>query len=88
MAELTEMSAGLQGGIGVCEGTLERVHERLEEQREMAAGRARVAQEGIDVSALEEDEEERAALAEEALRRFESQREGEGATPPDDAEPR
>ena len=89
MAELTEMSAGLQGGIGLCEGTLERVHEKLEEQREMAVGRARVAQEGIDPAGLEEDEEEREALAEQALQRFEAQREAaEGATAPAADEPR
>ena len=66
-----------------------RVQEKLEEQRELAVGRARVAQEGIDVSALEEDEEERALLGEEALRRFEVEREpDEELSPPADAPPR
>ncbi|MCP5056360.1 MAG: hypothetical protein GY937_06490 [bacterium] len=71
-AELSEMAASMQGRIGLCDGTLDRVQEKLEEQREVAVGRTRVAQGCIDLPALEEDEEEQAELAEEALRRFEA----------------
>ncbi|MCP3986080.1 MAG: hypothetical protein GY723_16985 [bacterium] len=71
-AELSEMAASMQGRIGICDGTLDRVQEKLEEQREVAVGRARVAQGYIDLPTLEEDEQEQAALAEEALRRFEA----------------
>ena len=49
LADLTEMAASIQGSIGVCDGTLERVHERLEEKREYAVGRVRVAQETVGV---------------------------------------
>ncbi len=83
-AELSEMAASMQGGIGVCEGTLERVQEKLEEEREVAVGRTRVAQGCIDLPTLEEDEEEQAALAEEALRRYEVA--GSAADPASDAD--
>jgi phage shock protein A len=73
LAELTEMSSSMQGAIGVCESTLDRVHEKLEEERELAVGRTRVAQEGMDVLRDDADEEDRAARAEEALRRFEGE---------------
>ncbi len=76
LAELLEMSSCMQGGIGVCDGTLERVHEKLEERRELAVGRARVAGDQVDVDRVAEDEEERAMLAEEARARFEEQRTG------------
>jgi hypothetical protein len=74
LAELCELAADLQGSIGVSEGTLERVHERLEEERELAMGRARVAREILDAERDDTAEEDRAAQAEEALRRFEAAR--------------
>jgi hypothetical protein len=74
LAELCELAADLQGSIGVSEGTLERVHERLEEERELAIGRARVAREILDTDRDERAEEDRGAQAEEALRRFEAAR--------------
>jgi hypothetical protein len=77
---MCELAADLQGSIGVSEGTLERVHERLEEERELAVGRARVAREALDGERDETTEQDRLAEAEEALRRFEAARFG-GAPP-------
>jgi hypothetical protein len=74
LAELCELAADLHGSIGVSEGTLERVHERLEEERERAMGRARVAREVVDAQRDPSDEEDRRTAAEEALRRFEAAR--------------
>jgi hypothetical protein len=74
LAELCELAADLQGTIGVSEGTLERVHERLEEERELAMGRARVAREILDAERDDSAQEDRVARAEEALRRFEAAR--------------
>ncbi len=83
LAELCELAADLHGTIGVREGTLERVHERLEEERELAMGRARVARDVIDAERDETVEEDRLARAEEALRRFEAARAGgAGASEP------
>jgi len=79
LAELCELAADLEGSIGVSEGTLERVHERLEEERELALGRARVAREILDSERDEGAEEDRAAHAEEALRRFEASLAGAAA---------
>ena len=76
LAELCELAADLEGSIGVSEGTLERVHERLEEERELAMGRARVARETLDSERDDTAAEDRAASAEEALRRFEANRAG------------
>jgi len=81
LAELCELAADLEGSIGVSEGTLERVHERLEEERELAMGRARVAREILDSERDESVEQDHRAHAEEALRRFEASRTGGGETP-------
>jgi len=74
LAELCELAADLEGSIGVSEGTLERVHERLEEERELALGRARVAREVLEADREDGAEEDQRARAEEALRRFEASR--------------
>jgi hypothetical protein len=79
LAELCELAADLHGSIGVSEGTLERVHERLEEERELALGRARVARGILETERDDTAEEDRRASAEDALRRFEAARAGEGA---------
>jgi hypothetical protein len=79
LAELCELAADLHGSIGVSEGTLERVHERLEEERELALGRARVARDILETERDDTAEEDRRASAEDALRRFEAARAGEGA---------
>ena len=76
LAELCELAADLEGSIGVSEGTLERVHERLEEERELAQGRARVAREILESERDESAEQDQRASAEAALRRFEASRAG------------
>ncbi|MBM4385962.1 MAG: hypothetical protein FJ091_21665 [Deltaproteobacteria bacterium] len=76
LAELCELAADLHGSIGVSEGTLERVHERLEEERELALGRARVARDILETERDDTAEEDRRASAEDALRRFEAERAG------------
>ena len=79
LAELCEVAADLQGSIGVSEGTLDRVHERLEEERELAMGRARVAREVLEAERDDSAAEDRAAQAAEALGRFEAARAGADA---------
>ncbi len=74
LAELTELASGLEGSLGVSDGTLDRVRERLDERRYYAAGRVRVARESIDTEELRAREAEQAALAEQALERFEAQK--------------
>lgn len=83
LADLTELAAGMHGSIGLTDGTLERVKERVDEKRNFAAGRARVARETIDTSDMQLREAEQHAMAQDALRRFETT---VGAAP--SAEPR
>jgi len=72
LADLTELSAGMHGSIGLSDGTLERVRDRMDERRHRAAGRSRVARDSIDVAAVQAQEAEHTAMAEDALRRFET----------------
>jgi phage shock protein A len=72
LAELTELASGLQGSLGVSDGTLDRIKERLDERRHYAAGRVRVARESIDTEEIRAREAEQAALADQALTRFEA----------------
>lgn len=72
LADLTELAAGMHGSIGLSDGTLERVRERVDDRKHLAAGRARVARDSIDVGAVQAQEAEQQALAEDALRRFEA----------------
>jgi phage shock protein A len=74
LAELTELASGLEGSLGHSDGTLDRVKERLDERRHFAAGRVRVARESIDTEELRAREAEQAALAAQALERFEARR--------------
>jgi len=71
-AELQEMAAGMIGSIGGSGDTLNRVEEYLNERRDKAAGKARVAADGIDIKGVELKENEQAALAEQALKEFET----------------
>jgi phage shock protein A len=71
LADLTELAAGMHGSIGLTDGTLDRVKERVDEKRNFAAGRARVARDAIDTSGVRLREAEQEAMAEDALRRFE-----------------
>jgi len=69
-AELTEMASGMITSIGGSGDTLDRLHKMVEEEREKAAGRARVARDTINTTEIVEKEEEQKALAEQALADF------------------
>jgi phage shock protein A len=69
-AELNEMAAGLISHIGGSGDTLDRLHEMVEEERQIAAGRARVARDSLPTSELDMKEEEQRALADQALADF------------------
>jgi phage shock protein A len=71
-AELTEMASGLITNIGGSGDTLSRLHAMIEEEREKAAGRARVARDSLLTTDLAVKEEEQRALAEQALVDFEA----------------
>jgi phage shock protein A len=70
MAEMHEMAAGMIGEIGGSGDTLNRLHEMVEEERQKAAGRARVAKDSIDMSEVNLKEAEMNALADQALADF------------------
>lgn len=70
MAELTEMASGMITGIGSSGETLDRLHNIVEEERQKAAGRARVARDSMDTSGIEMKEAEQKALADQALADF------------------
>ena len=69
-AELNEMAAGMIGNIGGSGDTLNRLTEMVEEDREKAAGRARVARDSLDTSGVHIKEAEHQALADQALADF------------------
>jgi len=71
-AELQEMASGMISSIGSSGDTLNRVEEYLEERRDKAAGRARVAGASVDIREIELKEGEQNALAEQALSEFEA----------------
>jgi len=70
MAEIHEMAAGMVTKIGGAGETLDRLHEMVEEERTQAAGRARLAQDSIDMSDVKLKEAEQHALADQALADF------------------
>lgn len=70
MAEMNEMAAGMIGSIGGSGDTLNRLHEMVEEERNKAAGRARVARDSLDMSDVNLKEAEMQALADQALADF------------------
>jgi phage shock protein A len=70
MAELTEMASGMVSELGGPADTLDRLHTMVEEEREKAAGRVRVARDTFDGSAIEMKEAEQQALADQALADF------------------
>jgi phage shock protein A len=70
MAELTEMASGMVTQIGGAGDTLERLHSMVEEEREKAAGRVRVATDTFDVSSIQMKDAEQRALADQALADF------------------
>ena len=88
MAELHEMSAGMITTIGGSGDTLNRLEGMVNEERDKASGRARVARDSMDMSQVEVKEAEMNALADQALADF-AAREGitlKGAEAPAPAE--
>jgi phage shock protein A len=69
-AELTEMASGMITSIGGSGDTLDRLHKMVEEERELAAGRARIARDSLNTTDLTIKEDEQRALAEMALADF------------------
>ena len=69
-AELTEMASGMISSIGGSGDTLDRLHTMVEDEREKAAGRARVARDSMDTSGIHLQEAEQTALADQALADF------------------
>lgn len=70
MAELTEMASGMVTKIGGAGDTLDRLHKMVEEDKEKAAGRVRVAQDSMNMSDVKLKEAEQMALADQALADF------------------
>jgi len=69
-AELTEMASGMISTIGGSGDTLDRLHGMVEEEREKAAGRARVARDSLNTNDFQMKEAEQNALADQALADF------------------
>jgi phage shock protein A len=69
-AELTEMASGMITSIGGSGDTLDRLHKMVEEERETASGRARVARDSLNTTDFVVKEEEQKALADQALADF------------------
>ena len=69
-AELNEMAAGLISSIGGSGDTLNRLHDMVEEDRQRAAGRARVARDSLSFQEVHVKETEQQALADQALADF------------------
>lgn len=70
MAEMNEMAAGMIGSIGGSGDTLNRLHDMVEEERNKASGRARVARDALDMTDVNLKEAEMTALADQALADF------------------
>jgi len=70
MAEIHEMSAGMVANLGGGGDTLNRLSEMVEEERNKAAGRARVARDAVDMGDVKVKEAEMNALADQALADF------------------
>jgi phage shock protein A len=69
-AELTQMASGMIAQIGGSGDTLERLRSMVEEERQRAAGAARVARDTLDTSGVALKEAEHKALEEQALADF------------------
>ncbi len=70
MAEMTEMASGMISEIGGAGDTLNRLHEMVEDERNKAAGRARMARDSLDMNQVNVKEAEQKALADMALADF------------------
>ena len=69
-AEMTEMASGMIASIGGSGDTLNRLEEMVEEDRQKAAGRARVARDSLNTTDFQMKESEQHALADQALADF------------------
>ena len=69
-AELQSMAKGMISSIGTSGSSLQYAEEILNERRDKAAGKARVAAGGIDTSSVQLKENEQAALGDQALAEF------------------
>jgi phage shock protein A len=69
-AELAEMASGMVSSIGGSGDTLDRLQGMVEEEREKAAGKARVAKDSLDLSGVRLKEVEQKALEDQALADF------------------
>jgi len=70
MAELNEMASGMISEIGGSGDTLNRLEEMVSDERDKAAGRARVAKDSLDLGDIDMQVAEEEALAEMALADF------------------
>ncbi|GDY14795.1 hypothetical protein LBMAG53_36730 [Planctomycetota bacterium] len=70
MAEMNEMASGMITQIGGAGDTMSRLHEMVEEERNKAAGRARMARDSINMTEVNLKENEQEALADQALADF------------------
>ncbi|MGH7939315.1 MAG: PspA/IM30 family protein, partial [Bryobacteraceae bacterium] len=70
-AEMTEMAAGLTSNLGAGSDTLNRLEQMVDEERQLAAGRTRVARDSMPaVPDLAAEQQDRRALADQALAEF------------------
>lgn len=69
-AELAEMASGLIYNIGGSGDTLDRLQGMVEEERQKASGRARVAKDSLNLGEFKIKEAEQKALADQALSDF------------------
>ncbi len=69
-AEMTEMAGGMISSIGGSGDTLNRLEEMVNEEREKAGGRARVARDSLNTTDFQMKETEQKALADQALADF------------------
>jgi len=70
MADMNEMAAGMIGDMGGAGETLNRLHEMVEEERSVAAGKARMAKDSMEMGEIKLKEAESKALADQALADF------------------
>lgn len=73
MGELSEMASGMVTNIGGSGDTLDRLQSMVEEERQKAAGKARVAHDMLNMGDLHLKEAENNALADQALADFAAQ---------------
>ena len=87
LAELTEMASGMVSSIGSASDTLDRLQSMVEEERQKAAGRVRVARDTFTMADVQLKEAEQRALGEQALADF-AAREGIALPTPTSSEGR